>query len=102
MRDCGERLRSNLDGIADEVDGLDGAARAEDVAVDALEAIHAQREIVEVPQAAERVRLELGQHRIARYDERLEIGQVAEGEHADRLQVRTIRDHDRLQSDQAL
>ena len=90
------------DRVADEVDDLDGAAHAEYVAVDEAELVGAQGQVVEVTQAAERVRLELVQARVVGHDQHFQVGQVAEGEHANFGQIATVSDHDRLQAAQAL
>ncbi len=91
-----------LDRIADEVNDLDGAAHAEYVAVDDAELVGAQRQVVEVAQAAERVRVQLVQARVVGDYEDLEVGQVAEGEHADPGEQLAVRDHYCLQASQSL
>lgn len=50
---------TNLDGISDEVDYSNRTTAAENEALDGVEAVHAQRQVVEIEEAAERVRLEL-------------------------------------------
>ena len=71
----------NIYRISDEVDDSNRSAPAEKKSIDGIELVHAEREIVEVEETTERMRLELNKTRVIRYDQCFEVWQVAKCEH---------------------